>query len=98
MNRRDVLRLAGAVLALPLCARAQEKYPDRPIRLVVPFAPGGETDIIGRLWAQKVAPQLGGGFVVENKPGAGGCSGDGRGRAREARRLHPAERHDERRT
>ncbi len=73
MNRRDVLRLAGAVFALPLCARAQEKYPDRPIRLVVPFAPGGETDIIGRLWAQKVAPQLGGSFVVENKPGAGGA-------------------------
>ena len=72
MNRRDLLRFAAAVLAVPLVAHGQEKYPDRPVRLVVPFAPGGETDIIGRLWAQKVAPQLGGGFVVENKPGAGG--------------------------
>ena len=73
MNRRDLLRFATAALGMPLAARAQETYPDRPIRLVVPFAPGGETDIIGRLWAQKVAPQLGGGFVVENKPGAGGA-------------------------
>jgi tripartite-type tricarboxylate transporter receptor subunit TctC len=73
MNRRDLLRFAAAALAVPLVAHGQEKYPDRPVRLVVPFAPGGETDIIGRLWAQKVAPQLGGGFVVENRPGAGGA-------------------------
>jgi tripartite-type tricarboxylate transporter receptor subunit TctC len=73
MNRRDLLRFATAALGVPLAARAQEKYPDRPVRLVVPFSPGGETDIIGRLWAQKVAPQLGGSFVVENKPGAGGA-------------------------
>jgi len=73
MNRRDLLRLLAATSALPLLAHAQEKYPDRPIRLVVPFAPGGETDIIGRLWAHKVAPRLGGGFVVENRPGAGGA-------------------------
>jgi tripartite-type tricarboxylate transporter receptor subunit TctC len=73
MNRRDLLRLAVAALAAPAAVRGQEKYPDRPIRLVVPFAPGGETDIIGRLWAQKVAPQVGGGFVVENRPGAGGA-------------------------
>ncbi len=73
MKRRDLLRFAAAALAMPLVAHGQEKYPDRPVRLVVPFAPGGETDIIGRLWAQKVAPQLGGGFVVENRPGGGGA-------------------------
>jgi len=67
---------AGAVaLAFALGAQAQEKYPDRPIRLVVPFAPGGETDLIGRMWAQKVAPHLGGSIVVDNRPGAGGAVG-----------------------
>jgi len=54
---------------------AQGKFPDKPIRLVVPFAPGGDGDIMGRLWAKYAAPHLGGTIVVENKAGAGGAIG-----------------------
>jgi tripartite-type tricarboxylate transporter receptor subunit TctC len=77
MKRRDllVLGLAAAIGLWPHGAPAQGKYPERPIRLIVPFAPGGETDLIGRLWAQKAAPHLGGTIVVENKAGAGGSVG-----------------------
>jgi tripartite-type tricarboxylate transporter receptor subunit TctC len=66
---------AAGVCALP--ARGQGKYPDRPIRLVVPFAPGGDGDIMGRLWAKYAAPLVDGNIVVENKAGAGGAIGAG---------------------
>jgi tripartite-type tricarboxylate transporter receptor subunit TctC len=77
MKRRDVLilGLAAAIGPWPGATRAQGKYPERPIRLVVPFAPGGETDLIGRLWAQAVTPHLGGTIIVENKAGAAGAIG-----------------------
>ena len=80
MNRRDILKsglasLATATLA-PLAALAQGsgRYPERPIRLVVPFAPGGATDVAGRLWAEKMKPLIGT-IVVENKPSGGGAPG-----------------------
>ena len=72
MRRRDFLA-AGLVLALP--AFAQSSYPDRPIRLIVPFAPGGDGDIMGRLWARYAASNFGATIVVENKAGAGGAIG-----------------------
>ena len=78
MRMRPFLQLAAAMLVAPTLVQpvfAQGKYPDRPIRLVVPFAPGGETDLIGRMWAQKVAPYLGGTIVIDNKAGAGGSIG-----------------------
>jgi len=54
---------------------AQNKYPDRPIRLVVPFAPGGDGDIMGRTWVKHVSQLAGMNVVVENKAGGGGVIG-----------------------
>src|SRR5947199_4696066 len=80
MNRRGILRsglvsLAAPTLA-PLAALAQGlgRYPERPIRLVVPFSPGGATDVAGRLWAEKMKPLLGT-VITENRGGAGGVTG-----------------------
>lgn len=71
MQRRHLLGLlAAAVLALPLGARAQG-YPDKPIRLVLPFPPGGVTDLLARTLAERLQPRLGQPVVVENKAGAG---------------------------
>ena len=67
---RTLLALLAAV-ALPTAAVAQS-YPSKPIRLLVPFTPGGSQDVIGRLLAQKVSESTGQPVVVENKPGAGG--------------------------
>jgi len=67
-----MLLLAG--LAAPASA---ETYPERPIKVVVPFAAAGPTDIMARILAQSLGPALGGNFIVENKPGAGGNIGIG---------------------
>lgn len=65
-----------AALAIPLAAPAQT-YPDKPIRLIVPFAPGGVTDTSGRVIADGLSKRLGQQVVVENKPGASGNIGTG---------------------
>ena len=72
LRSRFVSRLLAGVfaLAMPALALAQN-YPDRPVKLIVPFAPGGATDILGRLLATALGERLGQPMVVENKPGAG---------------------------
>lgn len=76
MKRRTFLRFGMAAAGLGILpVRAQGKFPDKPIRLVVPFAPGGDVDITARLWVKYAVPHLGGTVVVENKAGAGGAIG-----------------------
>ena len=74
MTRARLLTFAAACL-LPLAALAQGNYPDKPIKLVVPFAPGGVTDTSGRLIAEALSRRLGQQVVVENKAGASGNIG-----------------------
>ncbi len=73
-SRKTFHCLFVALALLPVTAMAQP-YPSKPVRLVIGFAPGGGTDIVGRLLAQKLAEALGQPFTVENKPGATGMIG-----------------------
>src|SRR5690349_24425516 len=72
VSRRAV---AGFALAAPAALAQSGSWPSRPIRLVVPFTPGGATDLIGRLVAEGAGRVLGQPVVVENRPGAGGNVG-----------------------
>jgi len=75
LRRRAVL--AGGILGAPLIARPgwAQAYPSKPIRMVVPFAPGGTTDLLGRIAAEHLQNAWGANVVVENKSGAGGNIG-----------------------
>ena len=78
LDRRSVLRAGAASLLLPasLIASAQsDTWPTKPITYVVPFTPGGSTDVIGRVIAQKLGEVLGQPVIVDNKPGAAGAVG-----------------------
>jgi tripartite-type tricarboxylate transporter receptor subunit TctC len=68
---------AAAVLALMPDALAQGAYPSRSVRMIVPFAPGGISDVLGRLIAQRLGSSLGQQVVVDNRPGAGTLIGSG---------------------
>lgn len=78
MDRRRFAKLAGAaascVLSAPAWAQAKP-WPDRPVKLILPYAPGGATDIIGRPWAELLTQAFGQQFVIENRGGASGMIG-----------------------
>jgi tripartite-type tricarboxylate transporter receptor subunit TctC len=75
--RRRFLQLAAGAVALPAVTRLAwaQNYPSRPVRMIVPFGPGGGTDIVARLIGQWLSERLGQTFVIENRPGAGGNLG-----------------------
>jgi len=75
MNAKRILTAAALATCLAGGAFAQAAFPAKPIRLVVPFPPGGGTDFIARLLAEKLTTQAGWTVVVDNKPGAGGNIG-----------------------
>jgi tripartite-type tricarboxylate transporter receptor subunit TctC len=70
--KRPVLLLVSALCLAAGAAAAQEKYPTRPIKVLVPYAPGGAVDIVARIVTEQMRQQLGQTFVIENKPGAYG--------------------------
>jgi tripartite-type tricarboxylate transporter receptor subunit TctC len=75
MDRRQFLATAAGLALAPTTGWTQEAYPSRPIRLIVPFPPGGPTDVMGRTAAKAMGEALGQTFVIENKAGAGGNIG-----------------------
>ena len=78
--RRSMIRMwrlpalfGCALVCLPLARAAAEDYPSRPVTFVVPYAPGGNSDGIGRVIARQLSDAFGQPFVVENRPGASGA-------------------------
>jgi len=76
MKRQQFLRAAAAAaLAFGLAPAWAQAYPSKPVRVIIPFPPGGTLDLIGRMLAQKMSEQTGQTFVIENRPGGNGFIG-----------------------
>ena len=75
-TRRGLLAVSGIVLLTCTIDATAQEWPQRPIRVVVAFGPGGGTDIVGRIIAQSMQERLGQPVVIENRPGAGGTLGN----------------------
>ena len=77
LHRRHLVTLAAGALSAPRLARAQGAWPDRPIRIVVPYPPGGSNDTVARILQPKLQEILGKPIVIENRGGASGSVGAG---------------------
>ena len=78
MDRREFLTLMGAAALSSgafQSASGQQSYPSRPISFIVPFTPGGSTDILARLLGQRFQESMKATVVIDNRPGAGGSTG-----------------------
>lgn len=75
INRRTVLQVLGTSVGLAPLTNWSQSYPSRPVKIIIPFPPGGPTDVLGRIVAQKLGERLGQNVVVDNKPGASGMIG-----------------------
>jgi tripartite-type tricarboxylate transporter receptor subunit TctC len=80
MHRREFVRLgagavAGSLIAAPAIVGAQASWPDKPVRIIVPFAAGGGTDVLARPWAEKLSQAFRQQFVIDNRGGASGLIG-----------------------
>jgi tripartite-type tricarboxylate transporter receptor subunit TctC len=76
LTRRGLLALSAAALLVGTRGAAAQEWPQRPIRMIVPFGPGGGADIIGRIIAQSLQEKLGQPVMIENRPGAAGTLGN----------------------
>ncbi len=81
MRRREILGVAGGALAAAVVGTAGQahaqaaSWPDKPVKVILPYAPGGATDLIARPWAEKLSQEFKQQFVIENRGGAGGMIG-----------------------
>jgi tripartite-type tricarboxylate transporter receptor subunit TctC len=76
LSRRDVLAGSAALVLGGVSDAAAQEWPQRPVRIIIPFGPGGGSDIIGRIIGQSLQEKLGQPVVIENRPGAGGTLGN----------------------
>ena len=75
IKRRNLLTILGTSAGLVPFSGWTQNYPTRPIKVIIPFPPGGPTDILGRIVAQKLGERLGQNVVIDNRPGASGMIG-----------------------